>query len=165
MSAIKNILVSGVILGASALAPSAGAVDDKIIPGTSCQVAFGTGTYIVDGSVQNFSTTSGLDLDCPLVRENIGTATPVINNATVWVINPGPANTSVVCSLYTESFNTGAFMGQTQTSSSINANPQPLNFGAVNGAANWAVHFRCSLPASLAPVGASALKNIRWQEP
>ena len=165
MIAIKKLLVSGVVLGASAMATSAGAVDDKVIPGTSCQVASGTADYIIDGSVQNFSTTAGVELDCPLVRDNIGTATPVINNATVWVINPGPTNTSVSCSLYTESHNTGAFMGQTVNSSSINANPQPLNFGAVNGAANWAVHVRCSLPPSLAPVGASGLKNIRWEEP
>jgi hypothetical protein len=165
MSAIKKLLVSGVVLGASAMATSAGAVDDKIIPGTSCQPVFGTAEYIVDGSVQNFSTTSTLELDCPVVRENIGTATPVINNATVWVVNPGPTNTSVSCSLYTESHNSGSFMGVTVNSSSINPNPQPLNFGAVNGAANWAVHFRCSLPPSLLPVGASGLKNIRWQEP
>ena len=108
MSAIKKLLVSSIVMGASALATSAGAVDDKIIPGTSCQPAFGPVEYIVDGSVQNFSTTETIGVDCPLVRENIGTSTPVITNATVWVVNPGPVNTSVSCSLYTESHNSSS---------------------------------------------------------
>ena len=59
MSIIKKLLVSGVVLGASAIAPSAGAVDDKVIPGTACQIFTGTADYIVDGSVQSL---------CPMLR-------------------------------------------------------------------------------------------------
>lgn len=160
----NRLLFVTTILGASALAGAAGASDAKIFPGSICQPVSGTTTYGIEGDIRNSSSATAT-VECPLVRDNTQSATPVINNANVWVTNPGPNTNSVSCSLYTEDNDSGSFFGQSVASTSISSTLQSLTFSSVNGDVGWAVHIRCTLPASLAPVGASRVKNIRWEEP
>lgn len=63
------------MLGAAAViaalgAPTAWATDDKVFPGIDCVRASGGNPTIELGRLANSHTTSAMDLQCPIVRDN-----------------------------------------------------------------------------------------------
>jgi hypothetical protein len=142
------------------------AQDAKVLPGSICQPRNGTVNYPSSGSITNLSSTSTMAAMCPLVRDNATATSPIINSASVWVVNRGPATTSVRCTICAHFTNSLASQCSSATSSSISSLPQQITLTApsVPSGTGHALDIECSLPPTQSG-NSSAVRNIAWAEP
>jgi hypothetical protein len=141
------------------IATSAFSYDGKVYPGTMCQpmtdgIHGGSSSasnlkYQISGSVLNGSTTSWMDVTCPLVRDvdvptsGIGDSNP----ATVFLYNA--SKTPAKCTFFSNSYYSMGWL-QTKTQSQMGPGIKVISFSAQDN--NFVVgnyNIWCSIPPSV----------------
>jgi hypothetical protein len=152
------------LLGASFASVPVGA-EDSLFPGTLCRPGLPNldFQYTVDGQVRNLSTAQ-LEVECSILRENPDSQAPSFVLATLWVVNPGPAPSSLICALEMEDDNTNAFVATAVLNTSISSTPMPMFASLPAGGLDWAQHLRCFLPGHAPPALPASIKAIHWLE-
>lgn len=139
----RTKMIAASILSLAAAAPAWA----DTYPGMMCTAVTGAGTatYGADGRVRNASTTTTLQVNCPVIRDN--NAATVTASWAMSIVDPLASNSS--CTLYSRRSGGGLVAFQTQNSIWSTPAQNELLFTPISAEADGYTHFNCTLPVSV----------------
>jgi hypothetical protein len=139
---MMNKLMSFAVLSAIVSLPvSASASAYFVFPGTMCTPVSGSAAYTADGAVYNASTSSWLDVSCPIVR-------PTFNSDAygAWLEYLDDSTWDMTCVWRTEAPLSTTVVSVSQTTSVDDTYYRELYYDNPPDINQGAAHFLCSLP-------------------